>query len=44
MAIDDLSERYVNFYTGFACKKLFGTEVNKDCSLVSSTLCSTDGN
>ena len=30
MAIDDLSERYVNFYTDFAFKKLFGTEVNKD--------------
>ena len=30
MAIDDLTERYVNFYTDFAFKKLFGTEVNKD--------------
>ena len=30
MAIDDLAERYVNFYTDFAFKKLFGTEVNKD--------------
>ena len=30
MAIDDLSERYVNFYTDFALKKLFGTEANKD--------------
>ena len=30
MAIDDLNERYVNFYTDFAFKKLFGTEVNKD--------------
>ena len=25
-----LHERYVNFYTDFAFKKLFGTEVNKD--------------
>lgn len=25
-----LQERYVNFYTDFAFKKLFGTEVNKD--------------
>ena len=23
-------ERYVNFYTDFAFKKLFGTEVNKE--------------
>ena len=30
MAIDDLAERYVNFYTDFAFKKLFGTEVNKE--------------
>ena len=30
MAIDDLLERYVNFYTDFAFKKLFGTEANKD--------------
>jgi len=30
MAIDDLTERYINFYTDFAFKKLFGTEVNKD--------------
>ena len=30
MAIDDLYERYVNFYTDFAFKKLFGTEANKD--------------
>ena len=30
MAIDDLIERYVNFYTDFAFKKLFGTEANKD--------------
>lgn len=26
----DLHERYVNFYTDFAFKKLFGTEVNKE--------------
>lgn len=26
----ELHERYVNFYTDFAFKKLFGTEVNKD--------------
>lgn len=26
----DLQERYVNFYTDFAFKKLFGTEVNKE--------------
>lgn len=25
-----LQERYVNFYTDFAFKKLFGTEANKD--------------
>ena len=30
MAIDELLERYVNFYTDFAFKKLFGTEANKD--------------
>ena len=30
MAIDDLIERYANFYTDFAFKKLFGTEANKD--------------
>lgn len=27
----DIRERYVNFYTDFAFKKLFGTEVNKEC-------------
>lgn len=30
MAIDDLLERYANFYTDFAFKKLFGTEANKE--------------
>ena len=30
MAIDALIERYVNFYTDFGFKKLFGTEANKD--------------
>ena len=30
MAIDALLERYVNFYTDFAFKKLFGTEANKE--------------
>ena len=30
MALEGLQERYVNFYTDFAFKKLFGTEVNKD--------------
>ena len=30
MAIDDLIDRYVNFYTDFAFKKLFGTEANKE--------------
>lgn len=30
MAIDDLFDRYVNFYTDFAFKKLFGTEANKE--------------
>ena len=30
MAIDDLIERYANFYTDFAFKKLFGTEANKE--------------
>ena len=30
MAIDNLIERYANFYTDFAFKKLFGTEANKD--------------
>ncbi|MBQ0129845.1 MAG: PD-(D/E)XK nuclease family transposase, partial [bacterium] len=24
------SQRYINFYTDFAFKKLFGTEMNKD--------------
>ena len=30
MGTSALQERYVNFYTDFAFKKLFGTEVNKD--------------
>ena len=30
MAIDELLERYVNFYTDFGFKKLFGTEANKE--------------
>ncbi len=30
MAISDSQERYVNFYTDFAFKKLFGTEANKE--------------
>lgn len=30
MAIDNLIDRYVNFYTDFAFKKLFGTEANKE--------------
>ena len=30
MALEGLQERYVNFYTDFAFKKLFGTEVNKE--------------
>lgn len=30
MAIDELFERYVNFYTYFGLKKLFGTEANKE--------------
>ena len=30
MALEGLHERYVNFYTDFAFKKLFGTEVNKE--------------
>ena len=30
MAIDELLERYANFYTDFAFKKLFGTEANKE--------------
>jgi predicted transposase/invertase (TIGR01784 family) len=30
MPYDGLQERYVNFYTDFAFKKLFGTEANKD--------------
>lgn len=30
MALSSLDERYINFYTDFAFKKLFGTEVNKD--------------
>ena len=25
-----MNDRYVNFYTDFAFKKLFGTEMNKD--------------
>ena len=29
MPLDYLTDRYVNFYTDFAFKKLFGTEVNK---------------
>ena len=30
MGISASQERYVNFYTDFAFKKLFGTEVNKE--------------
>lgn len=30
MGTSALQERYVNFYTDFAFKKLFGTEINKD--------------
>jgi len=30
MCTPTLRERYVNFYTDFAFKKLFGTEINKD--------------
>ena len=30
MSLEGLHERYVNFYTDFAFKKLFGTEVNKE--------------
>lgn len=30
MALEGIHERYVNFYTDFAFKKLFGTEVNKE--------------
>ena len=30
MAMDNLIDRYVNFYTDFAFKKLFGTEANKE--------------
>ena len=30
MTKNDLRERYANFYTDFAFKKLFGTEANKD--------------
>ena len=30
MGISASHERYINFYTDFAFKKLFGTEMNKD--------------
>ena len=30
MPLEGLHERYINFYTDFAFKKLFGTEVNKE--------------
>lgn len=30
MCTEGIYERYINFYTDFAFKKLFGTEVNKD--------------
>ena len=30
MCSEGIIERYVNFYTDFAFKKLFGTEINKD--------------
>ena len=30
MCSEGIYERYVNFYTDFAFKKLFGTEPNKD--------------
>ena len=36
-----LQERYVNFYTDFAFKKLFGTEANKELliSFLNSLFC-----
>ena len=30
MGTEGIIDRYVNFYTDFAFKKLFGTEMNKD--------------
>ena len=33
MSLTDPQTRYVNFYTDFAFKKLFGTEANKDLLL-----------
>ena len=30
MCSEGIFDRYVNFYTDFAFKKLFGTEINKD--------------
>lgn len=30
MCSEGIVERYVNFYTDFAFKKLFGTEINKE--------------
>lgn len=35
-------ERYANFYTDFAFKKLFGSEANKECA--DSTKLKGDGN
>ena len=33
MSLTESQSRYVNFYTDFAFKKLFGTEANKDLLL-----------
>ena len=45
MPLTESQERYVNFYTDFAFKKLFGTEANKDLliSFLNSLLDRKDG-
>lgn len=43
MCSEGIVERYVNFYTDFAFKKLFGTEINKELLISSSTPCYTEG-
>ena len=39
--VQDTRERYINPYTDFGFKKLFGTEMNKDLLISFSTPCST---
>lgn len=41
--MENRKERYVNPYTDFGFKKLFGSEVNKDLLISFLIVCSMDG-